>query len=195
MREPRIDAKQATSTGNHLRYSSQAQTRQHHDLPRHARSNLFAIGPFLVIAPEKNAHDAVVSQFPRHFSPAALRPQLFSTACVNGERRIGCTDTGRRHRLDIKPVVKIFILNRITQGLRSHGAIANHRHQFVRNRERTAVKVRRQRLLDVFLGITHTLDPGPSCDNRRADQSLQINDNVILGFSQCASYSQDFTSD
>lgn len=89
---PRINTKQTTRSGNHFRNGSEAQARQNNHLSRHARGNLFAISSFLVVAPEKHAHDPVFGQFASHLRPTALGPQLFSSARIHGQRGVGRSD-------------------------------------------------------------------------------------------------------
>ena len=90
--------------------------------------------------------------------------------------------------------MKILVLQRVPQCLRGHSAVANHRHQFVRYRQRTAVKACRQRFLDVFLRIANALDTGPTRHNGRTDQPLQVDDNVVLGFCERPTNGNDLAS-
>ena len=155
-----------------------------HNGSAHLRGNVFHAAFFFLVTPDKKRCDAAFNERIGSLRPPLARPELFLAACVDRKNRKGFRAGGFCQGLGLKAELRVFLINRVTEAPGRHHTVAPNGREAFRHLFGFGIKVACQRLTDRVFGVPHGLHAAPAGNKRRSDQSLQVNHDVVVIFSE-----------
>ena len=125
MGKPRVDAHDALGTGQRGGRRRQSGPRSHFGAGNGPDQTLHALA-LDVAAPEENASEACAGELAAQMRPVLLGPELFVTARIDGQRRIGTGGLHGRLRIRLQAEDGPFGIDLVAESFGCGHAVAAH---------------------------------------------------------------------